>query len=73
MALFQKCPVCGVFAFVQPEMADKKNRIFKCGNGHVFKEKIQKKPETDDKEVMDHLPEWARILNEMTKHKKFGS
>jgi hypothetical protein len=73
MTLFQKCPVCGVFAFVQPDLANNKSRFFKCGNGHIFKEKIQKKQAEDDKEVMDQLPEWVRILNDMTKHKKFGS
>ena len=55
MALFQKCPVCGSFAFVQPEMAVGKKRVFKCGNGHIFKKRIQKKSIDDDKEIMDHL------------------
>ena len=73
MTLFQKCPVCGSFAFVKPELADNKNRGFKCGNGHTFKEKIQINSTDEDKEIMDHLPEWVRILNTMNKHKEFGS
>ena len=73
MTLFQKCPICGCFAFVKPELADSKNRVFKCGNGHIIKTKIHNKSNIDDKEIMEHLPEWVRILDEMTKHKKIGS
>ena len=65
MAIFDKCPVCGELASVQPEMGNKEHRFFRCGNGHTFKKDV--KPKVDDKEVMDHMPEWAKTLNEISK------
>ncbi|GAI43609.1 unnamed protein product [marine sediment metagenome] len=63
MAIFHKCPMCGELTFVQPEMGDKEHRFFKCGNGHEFKKPQNKDlKEAEDKEVWDHMPEWARML-----------
>ena len=67
MAVFHKCPVCGEFAFIQPEMGDKENKVFRCENNHQFKMKISQEPKIEDKEVWDKMPEWAKTLNELTK------
>ena len=72
MVLFEKCPVCGMFAFIQPEQGNDVYRVFKCDNSHVFKKKIQQKILNEDKEILDHLPEWTRILNDIKKKHKFG-
>lgn len=72
MALFRKCPECGEIAFFQPKKNDKNIRFFRCKNGHEFRVKIQSKQDADEKEIMDHLPEWVRILNDMAKHRQFG-
>ncbi|MFX0210045.1 MAG: hypothetical protein ACFFDT_28955, partial [Candidatus Hodarchaeota archaeon] len=66
-AVFHKCPVCGEFAFIQPELGDKENNVFKCEKGHTFKKEVKRKPKIDDKEVWDHMPEWAKTLNDLTK------
>ncbi len=69
MAIFSKCPVCGELAFVQPEMGDKEHRAFKCENGHEFKKALNKDvKEVEDKEIWDHMPEWAGCLNMLKKN-----
>jgi len=65
MAIFSKCPVCGEFAFIKPELGNKENKVFECENGHQFKNPIKKGVNEEDKEVWDHMPEWARVLNEI--------
>lgn len=65
MAVFDKCPECGEFAFVDPDLGDKKHRVFRCENNHQFKKPIIKAKNAEDKEVWDHMPKWARMLNEL--------
>jgi len=60
MAVFTKCPICGEFAFIQPELCDVNCRVFKCENGHTFKKKISREPK--DTEIWNSLPEWAKLL-----------
>ncbi len=67
MAVFHKCPMCGEFAFIQPELGNKENKVFKCEKGHQFKMKVSQEPKIEDKEVWDQMPEWAKTLNELTK------
>ena len=67
MAIFDKCPVCGEFAFVQPELGDKEHRVFRCGNDHQFKKPVKEVMKSDDREVWDHMPKWARMLNGLQK------
>jgi len=45
-----------------------KYRIFQCGNGHTFKKDVNETLEANDKEVMEHMPEWARKIDELTKN-----
>ncbi len=54
MSIFQKYPICGAFAFAQP------NCEFKCENDHAFK--LTKSEKNIDDEVWEHMPEWARLL-----------
>ena len=68
MAIFHKCPVCGEQAIVKPELGNKEQRVFQCGNGHTFKKDVNEKLEADDKEVMEHMPDWARKIDELTKN-----
>ena len=66
MAVFEKCPTYGEFAFVKSELGDTEYKVFLCNNNHQFKKKIGEKQESkDDKEVWKHMPEWARILKEV--------
>jgi len=66
MAIFHKCPVCGEQAIVKPELGDKEHRAFKCENGHEFKKALNKDgKEVEDKEIWDHMPGWAKTLNEL--------
>ena len=67
MAIFGKCPVCGELASVQPELGDKDHRAFKCENGHEFKKPVKEALNVEDKEIWDHMPEWAKTLNELPK------
>ena len=57
MAVFHKCPVCGEFAFIQPELGGEEYKAFKCENGHEFKNPINKGVKEEDKEVWDKMPE----------------
>jgi len=68
MAIFDKCPVCGEQSIVKPELGGLEHRVFKCQNGHTFKKDV--KPKADDKEVMDHMPGWAKTLNKLSKTDK---
>jgi len=70
MAIFHRCPVCGEYAIVKPELGDLEHRFFRRGNGHTFKKGVKGVPRVDDREVMDHMPEWARMLNELLKTDK---
>ena len=56
--LFHKCPTCGEFAFIQPDLSTEDCRVFRCENGHVFR--IRLHPAED--EPAGDLPEWMRIL-----------
>jgi len=58
MPIFQKCPTCGAFAFIQPE------GDFKCENGHIFKTTWDEK---NDDEVWEHMPPWTRKLREASR------
>lgn len=69
MTIFSKCPVCGELASVQPELGDKEHRAFKCENDHEFKKALNKGvKEVEDKEIWNHMPEWARCLNMLKKN-----
>lgn len=71
MAIFHKCPICGEFAFIKPELGDKEYKVFMCEKGHEFRKTLNKDvKEVEDKEVWDQMPEWARVLNEIPKNKE---
>jgi uncharacterized Zn finger protein (UPF0148 family) len=65
MTIFDKCPVCGEFAFVKPELGDKQHRVFRCENNHQFRKPLKKTIKAEDTEIWDHMPKWARMLNEL--------
>lgn len=62
MTIFGKCPVCEENATVKPELSTKEYKVFICENNHTFRKKLNENPEDDDKEIWDHLPEWARMF-----------
>jgi acetyl-CoA carboxylase beta subunit len=70
MAIFDKCPECGENAVVQPELGKENYRIFKCNNGHKFKKEFNNKSLSDEKDIMEHMPEWARKLHELEEKSK---
>lgn len=70
MAIFCKCPVCGESAVVKPELADQENRVFSCENGHQFKITVEKQVKNQSQDIWDHMPEWAKTLNELPKTDK---
>jgi hypothetical protein len=65
MGIFNTCPECGELGIVQPELGKENYKIFKCSNGHHFKKELNEKSYNDEKEIMDHMPEWARKLQEL--------
>jgi len=67
MAVFCKCPVCGESAIVKPELAKNDNRVFRCDNGHRFEIALEKPEKAVGQDVWDHMPGWARMLNELQK------
>ena len=67
MTIFKNCPICGEVASVIPELGDKEYRVFQCKNGHQFKKKKKNEPMDEDDEIWDHMPEWAKKLNEIRK------
>jgi len=70
MAIFDKCPECGEFAVVQPELGKENYKIFKCNNEHKFKKEFNKKSFSDEKDIMDHMPGWVRKLHELEEKSK---
>lgn len=62
--IFEKCPVCGELAFVKSELCNSPQRVFECEKGHVFKKKVEDKPKTNDEEIWENMPEWAKLLKE---------
>lgn len=70
MTIFCKCPVCGASSTVNPEMVNKKHRFFKCENNHDFMINIEKQAKSTSQDLWDHMPEWARMLNEIGKTDK---
>lgn len=66
MSIFQKCPICGEFAFIEPELGTEKEKVFKCDNGHEFTKKPKKKPE-EYREITEKLPYWAKTLETLPK------
>ena len=65
--IFEKCPSCGENAVIEPELGTEEYRVFRCINEHVFKKELKLKCEKDDEEVWEHLPEWTRVLKELSK------
>ena len=66
MSIFQKCPVCGEFAFIKPELGTKKEKVFRCDNGHEFTIKPEEK-NLPGKEINEKLPYWAKTLESLPK------
>jgi len=62
MRVFEKCPVCGEFAFVQPEYSNAYKRVFRCDSGHLFRKNIRAEIKPEEKELWEAMPEWAKIL-----------
>jgi hypothetical protein len=73
MVVFCKCPVCGESAIVKPELANGTNRVFCCENGHQFEISSEKPEKVVSQDIWDHMPKWARMLNELSKNGKIGS
>ena len=65
MAVFSKCPLCGETAVVKPELANQDNRVFRCENGHQFEITLEKPEKAVSQDIWDHMPGWARMLNEL--------
>ena len=70
MTIFDTCPECGELGIVQLELGKENYKIFKCSNGHHFKRGLDNKSNGDEKEIMDHMPEWARKLQELEEKSK---
>jgi acetyl-CoA carboxylase beta subunit len=66
MSIFQKCPICGEFAFIVPELGTEKEKVFRCDNGHEFTKKQNVEVKVD-KEITEKLPYWAKTLETLPK------
>jgi len=63
--IFEKCPICGENAIVEPKLGTKEYRVFRCTNEHLFKKRRNHK--IDQKNSREYLPEWARIIKDISK------
>lgn len=67
MSLFKIRPECGDVAFVQPELGNEKQIVYKCLNGHQFKkeDKTKNNRKKNVNRMESGLPEWARVLRNL--------
>ena len=66
MAVFGKCPLCEETTVVKPELVKNNNKVFMCENGHQFKISPEMSEKDVSQDIWNHMPEWARMLNEFS-------